>query len=226
MDCPHAKVRVELVDDQALVQKALASLIHGIEGIEVVGTADGLEEAIRCADCLQPDIVLMDMLGEAGVFEAASEIMRRCPHTKVIFLDDSLSDTNVRETLRINAAGYLTKQQPFGQIEAALRQVARGDRVFAPQIARRLVLLPEGVRLAVKDKTHPLASLTSRETDVLICLAHGNSVKQCAKVLGIGVSTVGNHRSRLMKKLNIHKTVELTRWAMREGLISVGRPTG
>ncbi len=86
------------------------------------------------------------------------------------------------------------------------------------------MLLPDGVRLAADNYKNPLASLTPRETDVLVNLAKGNSVKQCAKALGIGTSTVGNHKTRLMKKLNVHKTVELVHLAMREGLVP-GRPS-
>ena len=224
MDDCLGKLRVVLVDDQALIRTALADLIQASEGMEVVGTAGKLDEAIRCAQQFSPNVVLMDVLSEPDVFERTKSITGRCPGTAVIILDDAPIDANVREALRIGAAGYLTKQQPFAQIEAALRQAARGDRVFAPQIARRLVLSACGVRLAAENKQGPLASLTPRETDVLINLAQGRSVKQCAKALGIGASTTGNHKSRLMKKLNIHKTVELVHLAVREGMILHGMP--
>lgn len=223
MDDRPQKLRVQLVDDQALVQTALVALIQNADGMEIVATANTVEEAIRCAEQFRPEIVLMDVLAEVTLFEGVREILRRCPETKLILLDDSPLDANVREVLRLGAAGYLTKMQPFGQIESALRQAARGDHVFAPEIARRLVLSSEGVRLAVDSSTDPLSTLTPRETDVLIYLAQGYPVKQCAKVLGIGVSTVGNHKSRLMKKLNIHKTVELTRLAISQGLIPGNR---
>jgi DNA-binding NarL/FixJ family response regulator len=217
------KLRVELVDDQALVRTALADLIQASEGMEIVATAGEMKEALRCAEEFKPSIVLMDVLSEPNVFEGAKTIMDRCPGTALIILDDAPVDANVREALRIGAAGYLTKQQPFGQIDAAVRQAARGDRVFTPSIARRLVLAADGVRLAADNRQDPLARLTQRETDVLINLTQGRSVKQCAEALGIGTSTVGNHKSRLMKKLNVHKTVELVYWAVREGMIPGGK---
>lgn len=216
-------IRILLVDDQALVRNALNLLLQSAEGIEVVAATDRLDEAERLADSLQPDIVLLDIMTEAPTFESAARIMRQCPAVKVVLLDEGPLDIHVREALRLGAAGYLTKRQPFAQLENSLHQAARGDRVFAPEIARRLVLSVDGVRLAMEKKEHPLAQLTPRETDVLIYLAQGYSVKQCAKMLGIGVSTVGNHKSRLMKKLDVHKTVDLARFAMREGLISSGR---
>ncbi len=163
------------------------------------------------------------MLHEWGVFSAVAQFAERAPQAKVVLLDDRPLDVNVREALRVGAAGYLTKTQSIGQIESSLRRAVRGERVFAPDVAARLVLSSDGVRLTADAAGNSLARLTPRETDVLIHLAHGMSVKQCAKALGIGTSTAGNHKSRLMKKLNVHKTVELTRLAIREGLVLDGR---
>jgi DNA-binding NarL/FixJ family response regulator len=224
-DPPAARgeIRVVLVEHQALVQAALASLIDAADALQIVAVAGTLAEAARLTGELQPDILLVDLVGQWGAFEALAEIIRCSPITKVVLLDERSLDANVREALRIRAAGYLTKQQPFQQIESMLRRAAHGERVFAPDIAARLVLSAEGVRLAPDVTASPLAGLTPRETDVLIHLAQGYSVKQCAKALGIGASTAGNHKSRLMKKLNIHKTVDLTRLALGEGLVSAGR---
>ena len=220
MERQTLKVRVALVDDQLLIREALESLVRGAEAIELVSSTSSGEEAVRSAEALRPDVALIDVTG-AG-FETVCEIRRRAPETKVVMLDDSPSDLHIRESLRVHAAGYLTKQQPFAQIEAALRQAAHGERVFVPEVARRLVLSAEGVRLPMAGTESRLASLTPREIDVLVQLAQGQTVKQCAKTLGIGASTVGNHKSRLMKKLGVHKTVELTRLAIREGLIPIG----
>ena len=225
MDVRPSAIRIQLVDDQALVRKALASMIEAVSDFDLVAAMGTVDEAVRCAEQLQPDVVLMDVLPEPSIFQGVAQIIERCPGTKVVFLDDSPLDTNVREALRLGAAGYLTKQQPFGQIEAALRQAARGERVYAPEVSKRLILSPDGVRLSIGTRDRSLSSLTPREVDVLLYLAQGSSVKQCAQSLGIGVSTVGNHKSRLMKKLDIHKTVELTRLAIREGLIPNERPT-
>ncbi len=213
------KLRVELVDDQALVRAALAALIDASDGMEIVATAATIAEAIqRAAEC-EPNIVLMKVLSESNFFYGGKTLLDRFPRTILIILDDVSIDANVREALRIGARGYLTKQQPFSEIDAALRQAARGDRVFTQGIARRLAFSPDGVRLPNLVDENPLSCLTPRETDVLINLAQGSSVKQCAKTLGIGASTVGNHKSRLMKKLNVHKTVDLVHLAFREKMI-------
>ncbi len=226
MENGNGHIRVQLVDDQVLIREALARLIGASAGIEVVAMAGNVAEAILYAEELQPDVVLMDVLEDAGVFEGIGAICQRCPRVKLVVLDEAPRDAHVRAALRINAAGYLTKHQPLVEIEAALRRVVRGDRVFAPEIARRLVLTSDGVQLTADAGESAISRLTPRETDVLIYLAQGQSVKQCAKLLGIGVSTVGNHKSRLMKKLDIHKTVELSRLAIREGLVPDGRSVG
>ncbi len=171
----------------------------------------------------QPKVVLVSISGEWAAFDAVVRINERCPAVKTVLLDERTVDANAREGLRVQVAGYLTKEQPFHQVENALRRAARGERVFAPDIAARLVLSAEGVRLARDNSDNPLSVLTPREIDVLIHLAQGFSVKQCAKALGIGTSTAGNHKSRMMKKLGIHKTVDLTRMAIREGLVPEGR---
>ncbi len=219
----RSTVRVVVVESQTLVQKALAMLINSIDGLQVVGTAATIDEGAAVAERLRPEVVLMSIAGEWGVFAAAQKINKRSPSTHVILLDERTLDANARETLRVGASGYLTKAQPDHQIENALRRAASGERVFAPEIAARLVLSADSVRLARDTSGSPLSKLTPREFDVLIHLAQGYTVKQCAKVLGIGTSTAGNHKSRLMKKLNVHKTVDLTRIAIREGVVPDGR---
>lgn len=216
-------VRVLVVERQALVQAALAALIDSAEGLHVVACASSLPEAVRLIEETQPQVALVSISGEWAVFDTVAQINQRFGSVKTILLDERTVDANAREGLRVHVAGYLTKEQPFHQIENSLRRAARGERVFAPDIAARLVLSAEGVRLARDTSASPLSILTPREIDVLIHLAQGYSVKQCAKALGIGTSTAGNHKSRLMKKLGVHKTVDLTRLAIREGLVPEGR---
>jgi DNA-binding NarL/FixJ family response regulator len=219
MEDSVTKVKVLLIDDQALVRTALAELLQAAEPIEVVASTGNIEDAVRCAAELRPDVVLLDVLSNEDSFAGACAISASCPDTKVIMMDDVPSDANARDALRINAHGYLTKLQPFSQFAAAVREVAHGQRVYAPEIARRLVQSADGLQLPISAGDNPLAGLTRREMDVVVCLAEGKSVKQCAESLGIGPSTVGNHKSRLMKKLGVHKTIELVHLVIRAGLL-------
>jgi DNA-binding NarL/FixJ family response regulator len=216
-------LRVIVVDDQPLVRDALSHLLSSMHGVEVVASSGNMNEATARIRESRPDVVLLDVLSAGDAFSGAAELFRLCPEVRTVILDDAPCDTNVIETLRIGLSGYLTKQQSPGEIVAGLWQVMSGLRVFVPVVADRLVLSSSGARL--KLKTNELVSrLTPRELEVMTRLAYGLSVKQCAKSLGIGASTAGNHKSRLMKKLGVHKTVELVRLAMREGLIPKGTP--
>ncbi len=218
MDETAQNIRVLLVDDQALVRTGLEAWIHRMPLFTVVGSAGSLLEALALAVECQPDLVLFDILNEPGLFAGVNELVRVCPRVVVVMLDDAPRDAHVREALRLGVGGYLTKQQPPEQIEAALRHAVSGMRVFAPEIACRVSLSGPEAFLAF-DHASPLSRLTPREMEVLVCLAEGQSVKQCAKSLGIGTSTAGNHKSRLMKKLSVHKSVELARFAIHQGLI-------
>jgi two-component system, NarL family, response regulator NreC len=219
MEDSVANVRLLLIDDQALVRTALAELLQAAEPIEVVASTGDINEAVRQAAELRPHVALLDVLSNEDPFAGASAILASCPDIRIIIMDDVPSDANARDALRIHAHGYLTKLQPFSQVASAVREVANGHRVYAPEIARRLVCTADGVQLPISECDNPLAGLTPREMDVVVCLAQGQSVKQCAESLGIGPSTVGNHKSRLMKKLGVHKTIELVHLVIRAGLL-------
>src|SRR5262245_56785411 len=112
MEVRPSEIRDALVDDQALVRDDLAARLASADSVRVVGTAATADEALRCAEQLHPDVLLMDVLPETSVCERAGDILRLHPQTKVIMLDESPVDANIREALRIQATGYLTKQQP------------------------------------------------------------------------------------------------------------------
>ncbi|MGC3966310.1 MAG: response regulator transcription factor [Pirellulales bacterium] len=144
---------------------------------------------------------------------------------KILLLDDVANDGRVLLTLRTDARGYLTTRQSGDEIVSAIRRAAVGERVFTPEIASRLTITPEGIRLKSAADEGPLTGLTPREREVMTYLSLGYTVKQTAATLGLQPSTVDNHKTRLMKKLDVHKTVELTRLAFRYGLIgSDGAP--
>ena len=127
----RGQIRVLVVEHQSLIQSALAALIDSAEGIEVVATADNVAGALEATERLKPDIVLVSIRGEWGVFSAVGEITHRHPASKVVLLDDRPLDINAREALRVRATGYLTKEQPFHQVENALRRGARRSRLYA-----------------------------------------------------------------------------------------------
>ena len=215
----NPSITVLIVDDQELVCEALASLCARIRGLEIAGlarsTADLVAQLAKC----QPDLILWDVSPDAGFFDAVHAVVRRCAPSKVVLLDERTIDAHARQALRLAVAGYLTKQQSFAQIERALREAHDGELVFVPDVAGRIQFTSDGMRLAAIGESTPLARLTAREMDVLVQIAQGLTVKECARTLGISASTVDNHKARLMRKLNIHKTVDLARLAIVHGLL-------
>jgi DNA-binding NarL/FixJ family response regulator len=221
---PSASITVLIVDDQELVCEALASLCARIRGLEIAGLARNTADVVAQLTHRRPDLILWGVSVEAGFFDEVGAVIHRCAPTKVVLLDERTIDAHARQALRLDVAGYLTKQQSFAQFERALREAHEGELVFVPDVSARLQFTSDGMRLAATRGSTPLARLTAREMDVLVQISQGLTVKECARTLGISASTVDNHKARLMRKLNIHKTVDLTRLALAHGLLPPGPP--
>ena len=215
----NASIAVLIVDDQELVCEGLASLCGRIRGMQVVGLARTGADVIALLSKHRPDLILWSVSREAGFFETVGAVVDRYAPTKVVLLDERTVDSHARHALRLEVAGYITKEQSFGQFERALHEAHEGELVFVPEISARLQFTNDGMRLAAIGGSSPLARLTAREMDVLVQISQGLTVKECARALGISASTVDNHKARLMRKLDIHKTVDLTRLALTHGLL-------
>jgi DNA-binding NarL/FixJ family response regulator len=139
-----------------------------------------------------------------------------------VFLDARAYWAHVREALRLGAVGYRTLQEPLEDVIAGLQAAAAGELSFCDEVAEKLSVGDEGLCLASSNGFSAFARLTERERDVLASLAKGISVSETANNLGLAVSTVDNHKYRLMKKLNLHSTTDLVLLALREGLAPLG----
>lgn len=215
---PSSRLRVLVADRLCAIGQSLAHSISAPD-IEVHGSVATLEDARAVLAKAEIDLLVVSLISTPP-FDELAALQRDFPALKIVLLDQQTVDAHIHQTLRLNLTGYLTKNQPLAQIIGALRRAAQGERVFAPDVAARLVFSFEGVRLGGAARPSLLAQLTPRELDVLIYIARGYTVKQCASALGISPSTVDNHKSRLMSKLKVHKAVELTHIAVREGLLS------
>lgn len=212
-------ITIQIVDDHALIREGLASLLNSSPNLRVVALSAAIEDAIQSAAQFGPDVVLLDLvMPDRSVFAGAKSIAAASPRSKILLLDESVHDHHLRQALRIRAAGYVTKSITFQFLEESMRRAMQGYQVFMPEVFSRLTSTNRGWQLAgPSDK--PLAKLTDREIEVLTLLAQGHTVNRCAEALKISSSTVDNHKQRIMKKLRIHKTVNLTRIAIRAGLI-------
>jgi DNA-binding NarL/FixJ family response regulator len=215
-------IRILLADDHRILREGLRSLLAQQSDIVVVGEASDGETAVALARELRPDIVIMDVVmpGLGGV-EATRQIRTGLRDTKVIGLSMHSDRRFVSEMLRAGALGYLVKDSAFEELNQAVRTVMQGRPYLSVAITGSLV--EDFVRQACTQERQstPLHMLTSREQEVLRLLADGKRVKEIAHFLNISVKTVESHRQNIMDKLEIHSTIELTRYALREGLTSI-----
>ncbi len=213
-------ISLVLVDDHALLRGMLADRLSREHDLEVVGTAANAADAVRAVVQLRPAIVLMDIdMRGLLCFEAVKRIRKAIPATKVVFLSAFFYDRYIEQALAVGAAGYITKEEPPDVIVKAVRTVAAGGSYFSPAVQARLVIGSRGASLA-RDKTCSRAdTLTAREAQILRYIAQGMSQTQIAHLLGRSSKTVHRHCANLMNKLDIHDRVELTRFAIREGVV-------
>lgn len=216
------RIRLLIVEDRPLCCEALAMLFQARADVDVVGAVHRVTPAIRLARESPPDVVLMDaMLPNRRAFRAARVILTQCPPTRLILLDEELCDAHVFEAIRVGAMGYWTKNASSREIAEAVHCVAGGQYAFCPAVRPLLTFTRGGPHFRPGSRSKVLGKLSQREAEVLAQLAEGLTVKQCAQRMGLAFSTVDNHKARLMKKLGVHRSVELVRLAVREGVARI-----
>jgi DNA-binding NarL/FixJ family response regulator len=206
-------VSVLLADDHPVFRQGLRALLER-ERFEILGEAcDGLE-AIAMAERLHPSVVVIDMAMPAlNGIDAAREIVRRVPRTKVILLSMYTEEHHVLEALRAGVKGCVSKSQAAEHLLQAIKDVCAGGVYLSPHVSGAVVQ----AYLAKSDL--PYDPLTPRERQVLQLIAEGKTTKEAAAVLDVSVKTAETHRTNLMEKLDIHSTAGLVRYAIRRGIL-------
>ncbi|MEJ7727296.1 MAG: response regulator transcription factor [Actinomycetes bacterium] len=207
--------RVMVVDDHPMWREGVARDL-GDRGYDVVATAGDAAAAARIAETVRPDVVVMDLqLGSGSGVDATREVLARSPATRVLVLSASAEQPDVLDAVKAGASGYLVKSASLDELEDAVRRTADGDAVFSAGLAG--LLLGEYRRL--RDAPEPDAPiLTDRETEVLRLVARGLTARQIAHRLSLSHRTVENHVQNTLRKLQLHNRVELTRYAIEQGL--------
>jgi DNA-binding NarL/FixJ family response regulator len=214
-------ITILVVDDHEMLRSMLRVRLESEPDIKVLAEAGSADEAVTSALQLKPDIVLMDIdMPGMTCFDAARIIMQKNPETRVIFLSAFIHDRYIEQAMSVGAWGYVAKTQPDESLVTAVRNVASGEAYFSPEVQSRIVVGDHGPLLSHGGYSRT-SSLTQREVEILRYLAKGMSKKEVAQTVHISVNTVNRHTSSLMNKLNIHDRVELTRFAIREGLADV-----
>ncbi|MFI6769344.1 response regulator [Streptomyces sp. NPDC050355] len=219
-------IRVLIADDQVMVRQGFTVLLNAEPGIEVVGQAvDGLD-AVAKVDELAPDVVLMDVrMPRLGGIEATRQITEPAGATvKVLVLTTFDLDEYVYEALRAGASGFLLKDASATELAQAVRVVAAGEALLAPNITKRLIAefsrVTRTPRTPLKDR---VGDLTGRETEVLSLIAQGLSNGEIAERLVVAEQTVKSHVGRILVKLGLRDRTQAAVFAYETGVV---RPSG
>jgi DNA-binding NarL/FixJ family response regulator len=209
-------IRVMVVDDHPMWRDAVERDLQAA-GFDVVGVAANGDEALARFPAARPNVLVLDLQipGPNGV-EVTAEVLKQDPAARVLILSASGEQADVLDAVKAGATGYLVKSASREELLAAVRRVAAGDTVFTPGLAG--LVLGEFRRMADPDAAADHPELTERETEVLKMVAKGMSYKQIAERLVISHRTVQNHVQNTLRKLQMHNRVELTRYAIEQGL--------
>ena len=224
MRSPGPALRVVIADDQALVRAGFRLILEEVGGFQVVGEAADGEEAIAAVRRHRPDLVLMDVrMPNLDGIEATRRILSGGASCRIVILTTFDLDEHVYAALRAGASGFLLKDVSPEQLVASLRLLAGGEALLAPSITRRLIerFAAPSLKPAA---SQALSTLTAREREVLILVAHGLSNEEVAAELHLGESTVKTHVGRVLAKLGLRDRVQAAVFAYENGLIHPGRP--
>jgi two-component system response regulator NreC len=215
------KIRVLVTDDHAIVRDGICALLALTGDIEAVGEATNGREALEMVRKLAPDVVLMDIaMPLMDGLEATRRIHKEFPQAKVIVLTQYEDREYVLPVIEAGASGFISKTAASSELTSAIRSVYRGDSFLSPSVARLLV---EDYReMAKAGKSRDVSEqLTGREREILKLLAEGHSTHEIAQLLVISPKTVERHKTNLMAKLDIHNRLDLFKYALRKGIITV-----
>ena len=215
------KIRVLVTDDHAIVRDGICALLALTGDIEAVGEAINGREALEMVRKVAPDVVLMDIaMPLMDGLEATRRIHKEFPQAKVIVLTQYEDREYVLPVIEAGASGFISKTAASSELTSAIRSVYRGDSFLSPSVARLLV---EDYReMAKAGKSRDVSEqLTGREREILKLLAEGHSTHEIAQLLVISPKTVERHKTNLMAKLDIHNRLDLFKYALRKGIITV-----
>lgn len=216
-------IRILIADDHSVVRSGLRALLQRTAGFSVVAEASNGEEAVRLAQEHKPDVAILDIsMPRLNGVEATRVMKQANPALKVLILTIHESEEYVWQVIRAGANGYVLKNADRADLRSAVRSVFDGHRFFSPSVSDLIV---NEFEKRAHDDTTPKPKwpqpLTKRETEVLRFVAQGMTNKAIAEKLLLSVRTVNTHRTNFMRKLDIHDTAGLVRYAIQAGLVDV-----
>ncbi|MCM3732420.1 response regulator transcription factor [Fictibacillus nanhaiensis] len=212
-------ISILIVDDHAILRDGLKNILSFEEDIKVVGEATSGEEALKFADELSPDVIIMDinLPGMNGV-ETTALIKAKNPDARILVLTMYTHDEYLLSALKAGADGYLLKDAPSEHVVDAIKAVYRGESMITPSMTKKLVNIHLQQTQVKKDESN----LTDREQEVLIGLVEGLSNKEIAEKLFISDKTVKIHVSKIFKKLEVKSRSQAVIYAVQNHLVPMG----
>ena len=210
----NSAIRVLLADDHPIVMTGFAMSLES-EGMQVVGQARTPQEALAHYGVLQPDVVILDIRfgAELTGLDAARQILQKYPDANIVFLSQFDQDALIKETYRLGARAFVTKDCDPADLALAVRRASLGELYFMPQIAERLA------KLSVSGDVSPQSSLDERELDIFTSMAEGLTNVEIAEKLNLSAKTISNVSQTIKEKLGIHRPALITKLAVKHGLI-------
>jgi two-component system response regulator NreC len=209
-----AEITIVIADDHQVVRSGLRLVLHGHEGMRVVGEAGNVAEALTLVASRQPDVLVLDlnMPGERSL-PAIPRVAEACARTKVVVLTMQDDPAFAREALQAGASAFVLKDSAGGELVAAVHAAAEGRTYLNPELGARLV--------AAGADEGPADGLTDREREVLCLIALGHTNPEIAGQLFLSVRTIETHRSHIHRKLGLGTRAELVRYAIENGLVKL-----
>ncbi|VAW95830.1 BarA-associated response regulator UvrY (= GacA = SirA) [hydrothermal vent metagenome] len=208
-------IKIMLVDDHDMVRTGLKRLLEDFSDIEVIAEASSGEQAIEILQKLKPDIALMDLsMPGIGGLEATRKLLRAHKDLKIIIVTMHNEDIFPQRLLNIGAMGYVTKEANVHEMVKAIREVMNNKRYISPEIAQHMALAN-----SQDSEKSPFDLLSERELQVMLMLMDGDKVNKISEKLCLSPKTISTYRYRLYDKLNVSNDIELTKLALRHGIL-------
>ncbi len=213
------RIKVIIADDHQLFREGLVNLLANSDEVEIVAKAENGKDAIEKAEKYMPDLILMDIgMPIINGVEATQILHSKHPELKIIALSMHSDKHYIKGMLEAGASGYLLKNSTYNQLLDAIKTVYGGKKYLSEQITDVLIdnYLGKNEVLPVK-----APELTDREFEILKLYAEGKSAKEIAKQLFVSTKTVGTHKQNIMEKLHLKSTVEMAKYAIKNGIVSI-----
>ena len=210
--------RIVIADDHIVLRQGLRELLKLIDGVEVVAEASDGFEVLPIIQKLTPELLIIDLsMPNLGGIETISRLQKERFKPYVLVLSAKDDEASVAEAMRAGANGFIPKTATQDELEFAVKSVLKGQTYLSPSVCKGVI--HTGVDKATSENLSPIASLSSREREIMKLLTEGHPNREVAKMLHISPRTVDSHRANIMKKLGVESNAELVQMAIKYGLV-------